>query len=111
MRRVPIGDDLRIDLDLELPKTLSLAGAHKSSEELERVLHHEFSNRVTIAVHLEPRNDKPRMAGRHFSTTRSVRATLSKLPEAANTYVRDALMTDEGLVVTLEREFSGETSV
>jgi divalent metal cation (Fe/Co/Zn/Cd) transporter len=54
MRRVPIGDDLRIDLDLELPETLSLPGAHKSSEELERALHHEFSNRVTIAVHLEP---------------------------------------------------------
>jgi divalent metal cation (Fe/Co/Zn/Cd) transporter len=33
------------------------------------------------------------------------------LPEAANTRVRDALVTDEGLVVTLEREFPGEMSL
>jgi hypothetical protein len=33
------------------------------------------------------------------------------LPQAANTRVRDALVTDEGLVVTLEREFPGEMSL
>jgi hypothetical protein len=73
-----IGDDLRInlDLDLELAEPLSLAGAHKSSEELEQASRQGFSSRVTIAVHLEPRSDKPEsnegsspplgMLARHF---------------------------------------------
>jgi divalent metal cation (Fe/Co/Zn/Cd) transporter len=47
-----IGGEIRIDVDLEPPKTLSLAGAHQNSEDLEQVLHQEFSNRATIAVEL-----------------------------------------------------------
>jgi cation diffusion facilitator family transporter len=106
-----IGDETRIDLDLELPEALSLAGAHKNSEELERALRQELSNRVAIAVHLEPRNDKPRAARRQSSSTQSVREALSKVPEAANTRIRDALVTDQGLVITLERKFPAETSL
>src|SRR5258708_29379086 len=64
-----------------------------------------------MAVHLEPRSDKLRPAERRCSSTRKVRDALSKLPQAANTRVRDALVTDEGLVVTLEREFPGEMSL
>ena len=106
-----IGDETHIDLDLELPEALSLAGAHKNSEELERALRQELSNRVAIAVHLEPRNDKPRAARRQSSSTQSVREALSKVPEAANTRIRDALVTDQGLVITLERKFPAETSL
>jgi cation diffusion facilitator family transporter len=106
-----IGDETRIDLDLELPDSLSLAQAHKHSEDLEYALRHELSDRVRMAVHLEPRSDKLRPAERRSSSTRKVRAVLSKLPQAANTRVRDALVTDEGLVVTLEREFPGEMSL
>jgi cation diffusion facilitator family transporter len=106
-----IGDETRIDLDLELPDSLSLAQAHKHSEDLEYALRHELSDRVRMAVHLEPRSDKPRPAKRRSSSTRKVGDVLSKLPQAANTRVRDALVTDEGLVVTLEREFPGEMSL
>ena len=106
-----IGDETRIDLDLELPDSLSLAQAHKHSEDLEYALRHELSDRVRMAVHLEPRSDKPRPAQRRSSSTRKVCAVLSELPQAANTRVRDALVTDEGLVVTLEREFPGEMSL
>lgn len=106
-----IGDETRIDLDLELPETLSLAGAHKSSEELERALRQELSNQVAIAVHLEPRNDKPRPARRQPSSIQNVREALSKVPQAANTCIRDALVTDQGLVITLERKFPAQTSL
>ena len=60
----------------ELGEPLSLAEADKSSEELEQAWRQEFSSRVTIAVHLEPRSDKPKsnegnsppleMLARHF---------------------------------------------
>ena len=106
-----IGDETRIDLDLELPDSLSLAQAHKHSEDLEYALRHERSDRVRIAVHLEPRSDKPRPAQRRSSATRKVGDILAKLPQTANTRVRDALVTDEGLVVTLEREFPGGMSL
>jgi cation diffusion facilitator family transporter len=106
-----IGDETRIDLDLELPETLSLAGAHKSSEELERALRKELSSEVAIAVHLEPRNDEPREARREPSSIQNVREALSKVPQAANTDIRDALVTDQGLVITLERKFPAQTSL
>src|SRR5258707_2471755 len=106
-----IGDETRIDLDLELADSLSLAQAHKHSEHLDHALRDELSDRACMAVHLEPRSDKLRPAERRSSSTRKVRDALSKLPQAANTRVRDALVTDEGLVVTLEREFPGEMSL
>jgi divalent metal cation (Fe/Co/Zn/Cd) transporter len=106
-----IGDETRIDLDLELPDSLSLAQAHRHSEDLEHALQHELSDRLSVDVHLEPRSDKLRPAKRRSSSTRKVRDVLSKLPQSANTRVRDALVTDEGLVVTLEREFPGEMSL
>lgn len=106
-----IGDETRIDLDLELPDSLTLAQAHKHSEDLEYALRHERSDRVRMAVHLEPRSDKPRPAQRLSSATQKVRDILAKLPQATNTHVRDALVTEEGLVVTLEREFPGGTSL
>jgi divalent metal cation (Fe/Co/Zn/Cd) transporter len=106
-----IGDETRIDLDLELPDSHSLAQTHRHSEDLERALRQELSDRVCTAVHLEPRSDKPRSAQRRSSSTRKVRDVLSKLPQAANTRVQDVLVTDEGLVVTLEREFPGGMSL
>ena len=106
-----IGDETRIDLDLELPDSLSLAEAHKYSEDLEHALDGEFSNRAAIAVHLEPRSDRPREARRWFAATRNVRDALAKLPQTGSARLRDALVTDDGLVVTLETEFSGEISL
>jgi divalent metal cation (Fe/Co/Zn/Cd) transporter len=106
-----IGDETRIDLDLELPDSLSLAQAHQHSEDLEHALRRELLDRLCTAVHLEPRSDKPRPAERRSSSTQKIRDALSKLPQAANTRVRDALVTDEGLVVTLEREFPGGMSL
>jgi divalent metal cation (Fe/Co/Zn/Cd) transporter len=106
-----IGDETRIDLDLELPDSLSLAEAHKHSEDLEHALRRELSNRAAIAVHLEPRSDKPREARRWFAANRKVRDALAKLPQKTTARLRDALVTDDGLVVTLETKFPGEMSL
>jgi cation diffusion facilitator family transporter len=106
-----LGHETHIDLDLELPDYLSLAEAHKRSEDLEEALRGELSDRVQVAVHLEPRSDEARPAGRQLSSTGEVRDVLSKLRQASNVRVHDVLMTEEGLVVTLKENFSGETSL
>ena len=106
-----IDSRIRIDVDLELPNTLTLAQAHRYSENLERALCRELSDPVAVAIHLEPRSDKPRPATIRPSSTQEIRDLLSKLPHGTNTRVRDVLETDEGLVVTLEREFPGDMSL
>jgi len=105
-----LGKETHIDLDLELPDDLSLAEAHKRSEDLEEALRRELPDLVQVAVHLEPRNDGSRRAAR-LSTAEEVREALAKLPQAANVRLHDVLETDEGLVVTLKEDFSGETSL
>ena len=66
---------------------------------------------MQIAVHLEPRSDDPRPAVRRLSSGQEVRDVLSKLPQAVNVRVHNVLVTEEGLVVTLKENFSGETSL
>jgi cation diffusion facilitator family transporter len=103
--------ETHIDLDLELADNLSLAEAHKRSEDLEEALRREFSDRVEIAIHLEPRSDSPCLGVRRLSSAEEVRDVFSKLSSAANVRVHDVLVTDEGLIVTLKESFSGETSL
>ena len=64
-----------------------------------------------MTVHLEPRSDEPKPAVRHLPSTRHVEKALSNLPEAKNVRVQDVLVTDEGLVVTLEKTFKGTSSL
>jgi hypothetical protein len=42
-------------------------------------------------------------------STQGVQEALAKLPEAKNVRLQDVLVTDEGLVVTLEKGFPGTT--
>jgi uncharacterized membrane protein YjjP (DUF1212 family) len=44
-------------------------------------------------------------------STRRVEEALSRLPEARNVRVQDVVVTDEGLVVTLEKTFAAVTSL
>jgi cation diffusion facilitator family transporter len=106
-----VARETRIELDLELPDTLSLADAHRHSETLEKAIIKELPGRVLVTVHLEPRSDEPKPAVRHLPSTRRVEEALSILPEARNVTVQDVLATDEGLVLTLIKEFSGTTSL
>jgi divalent metal cation (Fe/Co/Zn/Cd) transporter len=78
---------------------------------LESALKKELPGTVLVTVHLEPRSDEPKPAVRHLPSTRRLQEALSKLPEAKNVKVQDVLVTDEGLVVTLEKAFNGSTSL
>jgi cation diffusion facilitator family transporter len=106
-----VASNLRVELDLELPDSLSLVEAHRYSEELEKAVERELSQRVQITVHLEPRSDQPRPAVRQSKITERVRNTLLGMPQAADVRVHDVLITDEGLVVTLQKAFPGSTSL
>jgi divalent metal cation (Fe/Co/Zn/Cd) transporter len=106
-----VARETRIELDLELPDRLSLAEAHRHSETLEAAIMKELPGKVLVTVHLEPRSDEPKPAVRHLPSTRRVEEALSKLPEARNVRVQDVLVTDEGLVITLEKTFKGTTSL
>jgi cation diffusion facilitator family transporter len=106
-----VARETRIELDLELPDSLTLAEAHRHSETLEAAIVRELPGTVRVTVHLEPRSDEPRPAVRHVPSTRRVEEALSRLPEARNVRVQDVVVTDEGLVVTLEETFAGVTSL
>jgi cation diffusion facilitator family transporter len=103
--------ETRIELDLELPESLTLAEAHRHSETLEAAIIRELTGTIRITVHMEPRSDEPKPAVRHAPSTRRVKEALSQLAEARNVKVQDVLVTDEGLVVTLEKSFPGATSL
>jgi len=103
-----VGQQVRIELDLELADTLSLAEAHRRSESLENSIIREIPNSDRVTIHLEPRNDEPRPAIGHVPSTQRVQEALAKLGEAAKVRVQDVLVTDNGLVVTLEKDFSGD---
>jgi divalent metal cation (Fe/Co/Zn/Cd) transporter len=104
-----VGRETRVELDLELPDSLSLADAHRHSESLENAIVREVPGKVHATIHLEPRNDDPRPAVHHPPSTRRVQEALAKLPEAKNVKLQDVLVTDDGLVVTLEKAFPGST--
>jgi cation diffusion facilitator family transporter len=106
-----VAREMHIELDLELPDHLTLAEAHRHSETLEKAILKEVRGPIRVTVHLEPRSDEPKPAVRHQPSARRVEEVLSILPEARNVTVRDVLVTDEGLVVTLEKAFSGTTSL
>jgi cation diffusion facilitator family transporter len=106
-----VAKETRIELDLELPDSLLLAEAHRHSESLEGAIIKELPGPVMVTVHLEPRSDEPKPAVRHLPSTRHVEKALANLPEAKNVRVQDVLVTDEGLVITLEKTFKGTSSL
>ncbi len=106
-----VARETRVELDLEVPDTLTLEDAHRHSESLERAIRQEIASATQVTVHLDPRNDEPRPAVRHLPSRRHVQEALTKIPEAAGVQVADVLVTDEGLVVTLQKDFNGKTPV
>jgi cation diffusion facilitator family transporter len=106
-----VARETHFELDLELPDSLTLAEAHKHSETLEAAIRKELPGPMLVTVHLEPRSDEPKPAVRHQPSTQRVETALSNLPEAKNVRVQDVLVTDEGMVLTLEKTFKGTTSL
>jgi cation diffusion facilitator family transporter len=104
-----VARERRVELDLELSDTQTLAEAHRYSERLEAAIARELPEIGRITIHLEPRTDEPRPAVRHLPSTQRIQQALAKLPDTTGVHVEDVLVTDEGLVVTLEKEFTPGT--
>ena len=109
-RRAPGSPEIQNDnLAFEIGKLHRLS--HRHSEALERAVTGELSERVQITIHVEPRDDRPRRAVRQSKVTQSVHDVVVSLAQAADVRVHDVLITDEGLVVTLQRAFPGDKSL
>jgi len=104
-----LADAVRVDMDLELPTDLTLGAAHTSSEQLERAICEELGGATIVAVHLEPRRDHVQPAVRYAPLTEELRRVVAQLPHADAVAHVEALLTDEGPIVTLRCAFPPET--
>lgn len=104
-----LADSVRVDVDLELPTDLTLGQAHTSSERLEQAICEELGDTTTVMVHLEPRRDRVRPAVRYAPLTEELRRVVAQLPGAAEVAQVEALLTDEGTIMTLHCAFPPET--
>lgn len=104
-----LADSVRVDMDLELPSDLTLAEAHMSSEELEQAVREEIGGATTVAVHLEPRRDQVLPAVRYAPLTDELCRVVAQLSMATNITHIEALLTDEGTIVTLRCAFPPTT--
>ncbi|MES2308031.1 MAG: cation diffusion facilitator family transporter [Verrucomicrobiota bacterium] len=103
--------ELCVELDLEVSNLLTVAEAHLRSDILERALLKELPQGSSIHVHLEPRSDEVISAVKHTDSWERIQKALEKLPEYGDVAIRDVLLTDQGIVVNLDRVFSGETTL
>lgn len=106
-----VGDEMRIELDLEVADDLTLQEAHTKSELLETALIQEFLLPVKVTVHIEPRNEMPREAIRQADAFEKVRQALANLDTWPHVKIDEVLLTNEGLVVTLIIFLPGHTSL
>jgi cation diffusion facilitator family transporter len=106
-----VGDEMRIELDLEVSDDLTLQEAHTKSELLETALVKEFPLPVKVAVHIEPRNEMPRTATRQMDALEKVKQALAKSDAWPHVKIDEVLLTAEGLVVTLILFLPGQTSL
>lgn len=105
-----LAEGVRIEMDLELPSSLTLAEAHHHSEELEAAIISELPAGTSVAIHLEPRRDKMQPAVRYGPILEQVQHALETLPDIAASVSRiEALLTDKGTIVVLHCHFPGTT--
>jgi cation diffusion facilitator family transporter len=104
-----LADGVRIEMDLEMPASLTLSEAHRTSEELETAIAAEFPDCIEVAVHLEPRRDQVQPAVSYAPITQRVEQAVRALPDADAIAAVDTLLTDKGVIVTLRCTFPGST--
>lgn len=102
-------DSVRVEMDLELPGSLTLREAHTYSERLEAAIAAELPCKTIVAVHLEPRYDQVVPAVHHGDITQEVNEVLQSLPYAPSIMSSETLLTDDGIIVTLRCRFSSHT--
>lgn len=100
---------VRVDVDLEVPSSLSFGDAHTSSEQLEQAIRTELGGTTTISVHLEPRRDQVQPAVRYLPLGDEIQRVVSQLPDAATITEVETILTSEGAIVTMRRAFPRDT--
>jgi cation diffusion facilitator family transporter len=106
-----LNHELCVELDLEVSNLLTVAEAHLRSDILEKALIQELPSGSTVHVHLEPRSDDLISAVKHAASWKRIHEALQSLPEYGVVVIRDVLLTDHGIVVNLDRKFSGTTTL
>jgi cation diffusion facilitator family transporter len=104
-----LAGSVRVEMDLELPTDLTLGEAHASSEQLEHAIRAELGDATAVAVHLEPRRDHVQPAVRYPPLSTEIQRVVTQLPGAAAVARVEALLTDQGTIVTLHCAFPPET--
>ncbi len=106
-----LSEGLCIELDLEVSDRLTVEESSGLSEKLEKALLKELPKETVVHVHLEPRSDETILAVNHLESWERVEKALILLPQYGKVKVRDILMTDQGIVLNLDRSFSPETAL
>ncbi len=104
-----LADDLLVKMDLELPGSLTLSEAHHQSDALEAAIAAELPGNAHVTVHLEPRRDKVQPAVRYPPLEERIQQTLQALPGLPPILRAETLLTDNGVVLTLQCHFPGNT--
>lgn len=102
-------EEIRIEMDLELPGDMTLTEAHPFSERLEAAIAAELPCQTVIAVHLEPRHDQVQPAVRYAPLEEQVRQAIDTLSNASSIGLTEALLTNDGIIITLHCYFPGDT--
>jgi cation diffusion facilitator family transporter len=102
-------DEMRVEMDLELPSSMTLGEAHTYSERLEAAIAAEMPCQTTVAVHLEPRYDEVQPVVRYKPVDERVDAALGTLPHVSSIVRTSSLLSDDGIIVTLHCRFPGKT--
>lgn len=96
---------VRVDVDLELPMHMLLDEAHKWSEDLEQAIQTELGDNTIVFVHLEPRRDQVRPAVHYGPLMDDLKGIVPQLSCAEAITQFDTLLTDEGIIVTVQHAF------
>ncbi len=102
-------DGVRVEMDLELPGSLTLEEAHQHSEHLEAAISEELPCQSCVFIHLEPRRDEIQPAVRYMPIMQQVQQALVTLPDAPSILGIETLLTDVGIIVALQCDFPGAT--
>jgi cation diffusion facilitator family transporter len=106
-----LADEILVKVDLELPGNQSLREAHATSERLEAAIAADLPCHARVTVHLEPRRDNIQPAVRYEPLNERVVQVLDALPYTQSILRTETLLTDKGMVVTLQAQFPGVTSL
>jgi cation diffusion facilitator family transporter len=101
-------EGLKVFLDLELPSHVSLADAHKTSEQLREALVRELPEGASINIHLEARDLHVFPAVGSDTLAADVEAALGTMPGGGGVSSVNSYLIENGSVVALTCSYPGD---